>query len=117
MGTSMIKLKIINLDEQPVQIYRRATEPITEKNEEQTKKLGENFDEETEKLLALMIDLIKFDVPPKVPMLLDAPIPEEAARSKETVILDVDFRIDKNAIARLMKILTLILNSKCLLNC
>ena len=67
---------------------KEKAEPITDKIEEQTKKI----EEQTEKQLALMPDLIKFDEPPKVPMLLDAPLPTAG------VDIDMDIGIDKDII-------------------
>ena len=61
--------------------------------EEQTKKLGEKIDEQRENQLEP--DLIKFDEPPKVPMLLDSLIPEPAAIPKEKVIIYVNVGMDK----------------------
>ena len=54
MGTGMIKLNIINLNELPVQTFiGEQRNQSQKKNEEQTKKLGEKIDEQTEKQLAL----------------------------------------------------------------
>ena len=47
--------------------------------------------------MALVPDLIKFDEPPKVPILLEAPIPEEAARAQE-YYKDLNAGIDKKVI-------------------
>ena len=77
-----------------VDFYRRATEPITEKNEEQTKKI----EEQTGKQLPLMPLLGAPPVPPLEP-LEEFRDPEPAARPKEKLIVDVDAGIDKNAIA------------------
>ena len=74
--------------------YRRSTKPITEKNEEQTKKI----EEQTEKQLTLVPDLIKFDEPPNVPALLDAPTPEKAARPKVGMTIVIDADIDEDII-------------------
>ena len=82
METGMIKLRIINLND----FYRRATEPITEKIEEQTRKLGEKIEGQTENIE----DQTKPQLAWKPMPLLEPPEefqdPEPAARPKEKVL-------------------------------
>ena len=103
MRTGMIKLKMINLKELPVTFIEEQRNQSQKKlrNKQRRSKNKQRrlkYKQKIRNHLALEPDLIRFDKPLKVHMLLDAPIPEPAARPKN-LSGNVDHGLDKNVFA------------------